>query len=174
MSFAVQRIPSIVMMQNQPKKIYDLNLAREAIKKYCAYQERSQRQVVAKLKSFGLLELAADELLLELIAENFLNELRFSEAFARGKSRIKSWGPKKIENELRKHGVSAPCIAKALAALNDDESLAGMQKLAEKKWLLLHREDIRVREQKVIRFLLSKGYNYDAIKPVVAQLKIVR
>ncbi|MGB0176720.1 MAG: regulatory protein RecX, partial [Owenweeksia sp.] len=59
-------------------KIYDLNEAREKISAYCAYRERSQVEVREKLYSYGLIPGVVDELIVELIQQNFLNEERFA------------------------------------------------------------------------------------------------
>ena len=146
------------------KKIYDLNEAREKIRRYCAYQERSQKQVVDKLKSYGLLPLAADELLVELLQENFLNEQRFASAFARGRFNIKGWGKTKIANALYRHGVSKPCITTALNEIDDENYHEKLHLLARKKWDSLKQEHPSIRKQKTIRFLLGRGFLYDDIE----------
>jgi len=43
-----------VPMQTPQKKIYSLTEARQKIEGYCAYQERSHKQVREKLHSYGL------------------------------------------------------------------------------------------------------------------------
>ncbi len=151
-------------MELPQKKIYDLTEAREKIRRFCAYQERSQRQVIDKLKSYGLLPLAADELLLELIQENYLNEQRFAKAFARGKFGIKGWGKTKIEHALYQHGVSKPCIAAALAEIDDAKYADTLAALLQKKWDSLKGEHPNTRKQKVIRYLMAKGYFYGDIE----------
>lgn len=153
------------------KKIYDLEEAREKIMRFCAYQERSQRQVSQKLKSYGLLPHIADELLIELIQNNYLNEQRFASAFARGHFKIKGWGKTKIAFELRKHGVSKPCIASAMAEIEPDSYSEKLQVLAQKKWESLN--DYKpTRKQKLIRYLMNKGYEYAEIAAVLSKLDL--
>jgi len=74
--------------------------ARQTIKQYCAYQERSHFEVKTALCSHGLTIGEADEIIAELISEDYLNEERFARAFARGKFRMKKWGRVKIRYEL--------------------------------------------------------------------------
>ena len=76
------------------------------IQSFCAYQERCQKEVREKLKSLHTNSLEAEQIIAELIEENFLNEQRFASAFARGKFRIKKWGRKKIESKLKFKEVS--------------------------------------------------------------------
>ena len=63
--------------------------ARQKIKYYCAYQERSHREVKNKLYGFGLFKNDVEEILSELISEDYLNEERFARQFAGSKFRVK-------------------------------------------------------------------------------------
>lgn len=62
------------------------------IKHYCAYQERSHYETREKLYSLGLYKSQVERIMSALIEENYLNEERFSIAYAVGKFRINKWG----------------------------------------------------------------------------------
>lgn len=155
------------MEQQRPKKVLDLALAREKIRSYCAYQERNQREVKQKLLGYGLLPYIADEILMELIQDGFLNEERYAQAFARGKVNIKGWGRKKIEMELKMRGISTPCITKALSEIDADNYSSKLASLTQKKWDSLKGSRNDIRRQKVINYLLGKGYVYQEIEEVL-------
>ncbi len=157
-------------MQQNPKKILDLALAREKIRGYCAYQERNQHEVKQKLLSYGLLPYIADDILIELIQDGFLNEERYDQAFARGKVNIKGWGRKKIEMELKMRGISAPCISKALSEIDADTYDTRLATLAQKKWDSITGGRSDIRKQKVIKYLLGKGYEIEMIKKAMSEL----
>src|SRR5690606_19696103 len=106
-------------MNSRSSKIYDLEEARNRIKAFCTYRERSQREAREKLTSYGLIPPVVDELLVELIQENFLNEERFAKAFVRGKFYIKKWGRNKIKNELYRHELSTYVLNRALEEIED-------------------------------------------------------
>ena len=108
--------------------------ALEKLKNWCAYQERSQFDVRKKLFSYKLSEEEGEQLIAQLIEENFLNEERFAMAFAGGKFRIKHWGKQKIKIELKKHKVSDYCINRALAGLGEENYEAELKKLLEKNY----------------------------------------
>ena len=76
------------------------------IKHYCAYQERSHKEVMGKLYDLGLFKKDAELLVSQLIEEGYLNEERFAIQFAGGKFRIKQWGKKKIVYALKEKQVS--------------------------------------------------------------------
>ena len=53
--------------------------------KYCAYQERSVKEVTDKLKTFEISEKDREEIINYLIDNKFVNDERFAHAFVRGK-----------------------------------------------------------------------------------------
>jgi regulatory protein len=102
-------------------KTYTLEAAQSAIQRYCAFQERCQSEVEERLRSMGVLPEAQAELVADLMANGFLNEERFARAFARGKFRIKGWGPRKIAQGLQAKRVSSACINLGLSELDEGE-----------------------------------------------------
>ncbi len=102
-------------------KTFTLEAAQAAIQRYCAFQERCQSEVEERLRSMGVLPEAQAELVADLMANGFLNEERFARAYARGKFRIKGWGPRKIAQGLQAKRVSSACISLGLSELNEDE-----------------------------------------------------
>lgn len=148
-------------------KIYDLDQARTAIQKFCAYQERSQRQVRERLKKMGLIDEAVDLLISECIQGNFLNEERFATAFVRGKYRIKGWGRKRLERELKHHEVSDYILRKAFAEIDDDAYDEQLETLARKKWNSVKDPNRFTKGRKVVDHMLRRGYESDAVWTLV-------
>lgn len=139
------------------------------IKHYCAYQERSHREVMGKLYDLGLYKSEAELLLSQLIEEGYLNEERFAIQFAGGKFRIKQWGKKKIEQALKEKQVSGYCIKKAIAQIDDADYRKTLQHLCTKKWEQLKGEkNIFIKKRKLQDYLLQKGYEYELVKEVVS------
>ena len=88
------------------KKSYSINEAQKLLENYCAYQERSHKEVVEKLKKINIIQIGIDQIVGNLIQNNYLNESRFAKSFARGKFRIKNWGKKRIIFQLKQHQIS--------------------------------------------------------------------
>lgn len=141
--------------------------ALKKIKNYCSYQERSHNEVKEKLYSFGLFKRETEEILSILIEESYLNEERFAKQFAGGKFRMKQWGRRKIQYELQQKGVNKLNIKLALKEIEEEQYLAVLQKLAEKKWKELIGEQYPVRQVKTSAYLLQKGYEPGLISNVV-------
>ena len=151
-------------------KIYDLNIAREKIQAYCAYQERCHKEVTMKLKSWGLIQEAIDVLITELIQFNFLNEERYARSFARGKFRIKKWGKMKIRMALKKRHVYFKCIDLAMLEIDDKAYLNTLKHLLQKKNETLKETNSYKRKIKLTRYLVTKGYEYDLIRDALEEL----
>ena len=145
--------------------------ALQKIKTYCAYQERSHQEVKEKLYSFGLYKNDVENILGELIAENYLNEERFATLFAGGKFRMKQWGRIKIANELKLKKVSSYNIRIAMQEINDEAYKNTLQKLALAKWNSLKNEQYINREVKTTRYLLQKGFEAVLIKSTLAGIR---
>ena len=153
-------------------KIYDLNTAREKIQAYCAYQERCHMEVTMKLKSWGLIQEAIDLLIIELIQFNFLNEERYARSYARGKFRIKKWGKIKIRLALKKREVYFKCIDLAMLEIDDKTYLNTLKELLQKKNDVLKETNSYKRKMKLIRYLVTRGYEYELIHDALVELKL--
>ena len=90
--------------------------AIQRIRHYCAYQERAQQEVRDKLYELGMTMDEVEEIMSDLITENFLNEERFATQFAGGHFRIKGWGRVKIQHALEQKRVSKYNIKLGLKA----------------------------------------------------------
>lgn len=150
-----------------PSKRLTKEEALRKIKSYCSYQERSHKEVKEKLYSYGLYKVDVEEILSNLIEDNYLNEERFAKQFAGGKFRMKQWGRKKIIYELQQKQVHKLNIKLGLKEIDEEQYLAVIQKLAEKKWKELSGVHYLARQAKTMAYLLQKGYEQQLITNVI-------
>ena len=147
--------------------------AHVKIRHYCAFQERNHAEVKTKLSTMGIGWTAINEILSKLIEEGFLNEERFANAFVGGKFRMKGWGKKKIEMELRKKGIATYSIQKALRdEIDPQEYEKTLMKLMQKKWTGIKGQGITVyvKQAKVRQYFLSRGYENNLISKVLKEI----
>ena len=111
----------------------NIELATEKMKAYCAYQERCHKEVKEKLFKLELYGDDADEIIITLIQDNFLNEERFAKAQVRGKFRIKKWGKERIIRELKFKLISEYNIISALNEIDENEYYTTFNELAIKR-----------------------------------------
>jgi regulatory protein len=147
----------------QKNRVYNIKEAIERIQSYCALQDRCQWDVEKKLNEWGLMKSTIEMIILDLISEQFINELRFSESFCRGKFRIKRWGKIKIKNELKIKKISEICINKGLLQIEDKEYLNTLQQLYEKKRDSLKEKNKFIRNGKISKYLQQKGFESNLI-----------
>ncbi|HEY0056182.1 MAG TPA: regulatory protein RecX [Pedobacter sp.] len=145
------------------KKILDKKAAHAKLEYFCAYQERSQQEVRDKLYSYGLHSTEVEEVISELISSNYLNEARFAFAYTLGKFRIKNWGKIKIREGLKLKRVGDNLIKKALNEINPVDYERTLKSLMIKKAALLKEKESFKRQQKLILYGISKGYERDLV-----------
>lgn len=152
------------------KKRYSPTEALAKIQRYCAYQERSHKEVKNKLFEYGLYASEVDELLSRLITDGFLNEERFAKAYAGGKFRIKKWGRVKIKNELEFLGLTKNCIQRGLNEIDSADYKKTLRLLLKKKSTQLTEENAFKKRDKLARYAIGKGYESEMVWEVVKDL----
>ncbi|MEY4384038.1 MAG: hypothetical protein RI995_1580, partial [Bacteroidota bacterium] len=98
-----------------------------------------------------------------LIENNYFNEKRFAEIFARSKFNQKQWGRNKIKFELKKKQIAADLIQVGLKEIDEEEYDKCLQKqieIAKKKYL---KGEVWQQKQKILHYLQSKGFELDLI-----------
>lgn len=153
-------------------KIFSREQCRLKAETYCAYQERSQQEVRNRLYEWGLHQQDVEEIISELIAENFLNEERFARAYTLGKFRIKAWGKLKIKQGLRLKGISEKLIIKSLNEIDGDDYLSKLKQILEKKSATIIETDSLKRRYLLSRYASTKGYESDLISEILISNKL--
>ena len=137
--------------------------AREKIRRYCAFQERSHQEVRNKLYEYGIYRKDIDEILTDLITDGYLNEERFSKAFAGGKFRMKKWGRIKIIHALESKGISPNCISIRLKEIDEASYVNTLRQLLEEKSRQIEEENIFVLRDRLSKYTIQKGYEPDLV-----------
>ena len=149
-------------------KTFSIEQAIKKLEYYCAYQERCHQDVEDKLYSMKLSKGSREIVMLHLLENDFLNEERFSRAYARGKFRIKKWGKQRITKELKAKNISDYNIKYAMIEIDESEYYRTFDKLAEKRFLELNETDIYKKRKKLANYLLYRGWeSYLVYKKVV-------
>ncbi|SDE43593.1 regulatory protein RecX [Riemerella columbipharyngis] len=138
--------------------------------RYCAYQDRCHKEVEQKMKEFLLIPEAKDEILLFLIRENYLNEERFVRSYIRGKFNIKKWGRNKIKSHLKGKGITEKLILKCFDEIDYEDYYNTIKALYEKYYTKQTSGSSFDKKQKTIRYLIGKGYEYDAVLDSISEL----
>lgn len=140
----------------------NFDIVRRKLEAWCAYQERCISEVQTKIQSFNLSTIEGQKLIHFLLKHNYLNENRFAQSYISGKVNIKKWGRNKIFYELQRKDISKEIIQKSWKEIDQDVYLSNLKLLINKKFNELGKTDFKTK-QKVIKYLLAKGYESNLI-----------
>ncbi len=153
------------------KDVFSIKEAKQKIEFFCSYQERCHEEVVAKLRSMKMDSEEIDQIMVHLIAENFLNEERFASSFVRGKHRIKHWGKIRITNELKFKNISQTIINIALKEITPEEYLKTFHTFAERHWESISETNTLKKRKKFCDYMLRRGFESNLIYDKVKELE---
>jgi len=133
--------------------------------RYCSFQERCQLDLTNRFIAWDVKKENFDKLLDVLIADDFLNENRYVEAYVRGKFRIKKWGKNKIKMGLMVKRVYDEKLFNTVVETEilEEDYLKTLQTLIEKKSLLIIESDEFKKRDKLYRYMLGKGYESELV-----------
>ena len=149
-------------------KSYTVAQAQKKLEYYCAYQERCHKEVIAKLKTLGMIPSVIDKIISELIKANYLNETRFTQSFVRGKFRIKKWGKNRILQELKVRDISSFNIKLGMKEISDDNYQKTFYDLFEKRRREVKQLTKTEQKKKIFSYMSYRGWEnskiYEALR----------
>ncbi len=132
--------------------------------RYCDYQERCRYDIFKKCHLLGVTNKETQlDYIHKLEESDYLNEKRFVKAFVNGKFRIKKWGIKRIERELKSRKITEDLFRDLLDDLNDKSYKRQFEELAIRKWESIKAKTIFEKKAKLFRFLYGRGYESNMI-----------
>jgi len=108
-----------------------------------------------------------DRVIDELSDKKYLNDYEFANQFADENIKNKLWGEKKLIAELYKKGINKRIISDVvLDKFSEGNNLDNADQLATKKFKQLAYKNLDRQKlmQKIITFLLGKGYDFETAK----------
>jgi len=140
-----------------------------SLQNLCAKQECCSSAVFEKaLRRLDSDRAAASEVLSSLVCDGFVDDARYAAAFAREKASLTGWGPLKIRYALCAKGIRGEAVDEALSEIDEGKADEKLRKLVEAKKKSLEGDpQIRL---KLIRFALSRGYEYGKVEKILKEL----
>ena len=135
------------------------NEAMQIAMKFCGYRERSKKEVEDKLKSKNFNLDTIRNCINRLIELDFLNNIRFSKSFSRGKNKNNRWGRNKIKFHLKNKGLTSEEISIGIESIEEDIYLDILKKNID----LYNKKLKEPNKNKLITHLINKGYEMDLI-----------
>lgn len=143
----------------------------EKLCSYCAYQERCAADVKLKLNKLKVEKDDYSDYIHKLQEENFLNEERYIKYFIAAYAK-KKWGKTKMKNALLQKHLDWSLVKTYLDHIDGEDYASQLKLLAEKKLKQIKADTKTERKVKLMRYLLSKGYEMQKINEVLKELKL--
>lgn len=140
--------------------------ALDRFRKLCSGREYCRSDIYSRAcKALDGDAAAAAEIAEVLEEEGYICDRRYAAAFARDKSSLQGWGRVRIAHMLRLKGLGADIVEAALGEIDEEKADRKLESLVMRKRKTLEGDpNIRF---KLLRFALSRGYDYDEVRPVV-------
>ena len=131
---------------------------------------KSEKELAQKLALKGYDDHIINRTINFMKEYNLLNDNNYATMYVKDKSR--NIGKKKIKYTLLQKGIDEEIIESELEKINNDEVKAIVYEMALKKYKVFSKRenDNYKLTQKLYRFLMGKGYDYDLIKDVVKSI----
>ncbi len=151
------------------EKVYGLlNIRYRSEKEIRDYLRRKNYESRIKEKQ-ETSELVVNELIDKLKRRGLIDDLRFAKEWVEARRKSKKKGINALKSELFQKGIDREIINDVLSNQNSDENAEinlAKEALEKKLRIWNNLPDIEFK-QKALRFLMSKGFNYDLAKQVV-------
>jgi regulatory protein len=134
--------------------------------RYIAVRPRSRWEVMDYLRRKEVPEGAATAAVERLEHAGLLNDQAFAASWVANRQLLRPRSRRRLEQELAAKGVARGDIQAALDELGEDDEMAALIEMAEKKRRLPQYQD----EAKIMGYLARQGYPYERIKKA---LKII-
>lgn len=143
----------------------ELVKAKDIALRFLDYKMRTVSEVQKKLKDSGFSIKVIEQTVAAIETYGFLDDPGYAKLFS--KERIRQRGSRIIEQELAQKGIDKDVARDLLSEMKDAEYEAALLACSKKVHSLQNRGmDEQQVKDKVYRFLISRGYDYDLIKKV--------
>lgn len=139
----------------------------------CSLSEHCSFQIRERLSEWGVSDEDAEEIINHLMEERYIDNLRFARAYCHDKFLYSHWGRIKITQMLRHLRLSSEEIAEGLATIQEEEYRKALEDALRSKDRTLKDADKYQRKGKLVRHLLSRGFEMElAIEAVDEHLNL--
>jgi regulatory protein len=150
----------------------ELTRAKNAAYRFLSYRPRSRAEIEAKLRDKEFDDAIVAAVLVDLERLGFVNDEQFARAWARGRIRLRGFGRRRIDQELKAKGVAPEIIREAVAEVFGETNETGTaMQVAEKKLGTMRHVEPEAQKRRLAGLLERKGYAFDVIREVLSTVR---
>ncbi len=146
-----------------------LRRAKDDAYRLLSFRARSEKEIRDRLGRKGYEEPVIEEVLASLRGYGYVNDAAFAETWVSERGRTR--GRRALAHELRQKGIAGDIAAEALnEAKTDEAEFAAALAAAVKRVGERPKDASREGQAKLAAFLQRRGFGWDVIRPVLADL----
>lgn len=130
----------------------------------CANAEHCQYEMLEKMKRWDLSEEAQARIMAKLIAERYVDDLRYARAFVNDKIHYNKWGRRKVQQGLWMKRIDKAIQLEVLDEIDEKEYLNILKPMLKQKRRSIKAANDYEMNQKLVRFALGRGFTFDIIR----------
>jgi regulatory protein len=133
----------------------------------CSKNEKCAYDIEQKLRKNNYSDDDIKKIINELHESDFINQARYAEAFVNDKLRFNHWGKRKIAYALKAKNIDEEIINQKLEEINPELYEEILKGELEKKINSIDKITDKSEKEKVVRYLLQKGFEYGKIFDII-------
>ncbi len=133
----------------------------------CSQSEHCKAQIMEKLSLWNVSVQDAYNIMDYLVKEKYIDNKRFARAYCHDKFCYNHWGRIKIRQMLRHLRLSDEEIEEGMATIPDEDYQQTIGDAIQAKDRTLREKDVYQRKAKLVRHLLSRGFETDLVLDAV-------
>ena len=130
----------------------------------CAQAEHCEQEMRDKMKRWEIDAATQDSIIARLVKERYIDNERYARAFVKDKIRYNKWGRRKVQQALWMKRISDDIQQKVFDEIEDKEYLDVLIPLLKKKRKSTRANSDYELNQKLVRFALSRGFDFGIIR----------
>ena len=158
-----QQIEDILLSEEKKR-------AKERALNFLAYRDRSEKEMVAKLKEVGYDQPIIDWVMSELKRINLIDDEKFARIYSQSKMITHPVGEFMLRRELKHKGIADDQIEQTVDKVYQEKDQYALAKeLACQRKIRFKNVDELKAKKRVSDFLLRRGFSWDVVSEVLEQ-----
>lgn len=133
----------------------------------CAKAEHCTGEMLEKMRRWGVDDDVQARVMAYLIKGKYVDDERFCRLFVRDKIRFNGWGRRKVEQALYQKRIDKVVSGPILDAIDDSEYINVLCPLIRSKRKSIKAANEYERNQKLMKFALSRGFEWNIIRQCI-------
>lgn len=139
-------------------------IALQRLTALCASAEHCEYEMMEKMRKWEVEESDRERIMAYLRQAKFVDDERYAHAFVSDKVRYNKWGRRKVEQGLWAKHISEDIRQRVLNEVDDSQYKLVLTDLLRSKRRSIKAADGYEMNRKLIKYALSRGFDYSIIK----------